>query len=170
VAPRRGILLSLTGKYFPGLLDANASFGGIGGAVSTYWTPFESGALTIAARAGGQKIWGPFPSFEAAFIGGESTVGGLRPQRYAGDASAFGNLEARERLFTLPFVLRWDFGVSGIVDVGRVYLSTESSNTWHTGVGGGVWILLPSRTFGLILDVISSEGSATIYGGTRFAY
>ena len=170
VAPRRGVLLSLTGKYFPGLLDANASFGGIGGAVSTYWTPFESGALTIAARAGGQKIWGPFPSFEAAFIGGESTVGGLRPQRYAGDASAFGNLEARARLCTLPFVLRWDFGVSGIVDVGRVYLSTETSNTWHTGIGGGVWILLPTRTFGLILDVVSSEGSATVYGGTRFAY
>ena len=168
VAAHTGILLSATGKYFPGVLDANGSFGGIGGAVSTYWTPFQS--MTIAVRAGGQKIWGPFPSFEAAFIGGESTVGGLRPQRYAGDASAFGNLEARARLFTLPFVLRWDFGVSGIVDVGRVFVSTESSNTWHTGVGGGVWILLPSRTFGLILDVVSSEGSATIYGGTRFAY
>ncbi|HEY7878522.1 MAG TPA: hypothetical protein VIC55_09875, partial [Gemmatimonadaceae bacterium] len=89
-------------------------------------------AFTIAARAGGQKIWGQFPAFEAAFIGGENTIGGLRPQRYAGDASAFGNFEARWRLVTLPFVLRWDFGVSGIVDVGRVFVSGETSRTWHT--------------------------------------
>ena len=170
VAPRRGVLLTATGKYFPGLLDANGAFGGIGGTVSTYWSPFDGGGLTIAARAGGQKIWGPYPAFEAAFIGGESTVAGLPPQRYAGDASTFGNLEARVRLITLPFVLRWDFGVSGIVDAGRVYVSGEQSSTWHTGIGGGVWALLPARTFGLILDVVTSEGHVTVYGGTRFAY
>ena len=74
------------------------------------------------------------------------------------------------RLITLPFVLGWDFGVSGIVDAGRVYVSGEKSNTWHRGIGGGVWFLLPARTFGLILDVVGSEGNTRVYGGTRFSY
>ncbi|HEX6808350.1 MAG TPA: BamA/TamA family outer membrane protein [Gemmatimonadaceae bacterium] len=170
VAPRRGVLVTATGKYFPGLLDANGAFGGIGGTISTYWSPIDSGGLTIAARAGAQKIWGPYPAFEAAFIGGEGTVAGLPPQRYAGDASTFGTLEARVRLITLPFVLRWDFGVTAIVDAGRVYVSGERSNTWHRGIGGGVWFVLPARTFGLILDVVTSEGNTRVYGGTRFSY
>ena len=170
VAPRRGVLLTATGKYYPGLLDANGAFGGVGGTISTYWSPIDSGGLTIAARAGAQKIWGPYPAFEAAFIGGEGTVAGLPPQRYAGDASTYGTVEARVRLITLPFVLRWDFGVSGIVDAGRVYVSGEKSNTWHRGIGGGVWFLLPARTFGLILDVVGSEGNTRVYGGTRFSY
>ena len=170
VAPRRGVLFAAAAKFFPAVLDARTAFGGIGGAASTYWTPEGTPQLTLALRAGGEKIWGPFPAFEAAFIGGERTVRGLRPQRYAGDASAFGNFEARWRISRLPFVLRWDLGVSGIVDVGRVFVTGESSNTWHSGVGGGVWAMLPERSFGGTLTVMFSEGSLAAYVGTRFTY
>lgn len=170
VAPRSGMLLLAAGKFFPPLLDVHTSFGGISGAVSTYWTPDDEQRLTFALRAGGEKIWGPFPTFEAAFIGGESTILGLRPQRYAGDASLFGNIETRWRLAQLPFVLRWDLGVSGIVDVGRVFLDGESSGVWHAGFGGGIWALLPGRSLGGMITVMSTEGTLAIYVGTRFSY
>ena len=31
-------------------------------------------------------------------------------------------------------------GVFGLFDVGRVWLKDETSDTWHTSYGGGVWI------------------------------
>ena len=170
VAPREGALVWATGKYFPTLLDVNTSFGGIAGAASTYWTPGDEHRFTIAVRGGGQKLWGPFPAFESAFIGGEYTVGGLPPQRYAGEASAYGNFEARWMLTHVPFVLRWDFGVSGIVDVGRVWASGDSSHVWHTGIGGGIWTLLPQRSAGGMLVVMYSEHYFALYLGTRFRY
>ena len=170
VEPRRGVLIAGTGKYFPGLLDAPSAFGGLAGAASTYWTPDAAERFTVAARVGGEKIWGAFPVFESAFIGGETTVGGLPAQRYAGDASAYGNFEARWQLAPLPFVLRWDFGVSGIFDVGRVFASGESSDRWHTGVGGGIWAMLPDRSIGGTLSLVYSEKSLALYAGTAFRY
>ncbi|HUO51985.1 MAG TPA: hypothetical protein VMT93_05675 [Gemmatimonadaceae bacterium] len=170
VAARRGMLFWAVGKYFPTLLDVHEPFVSINGAVSTYLTPDDDRRFTIALRAGGQKVWGPFPVFEAAFLGGESTVGGLPPQRYAGEASLFGNFEARWELTHVPFVLRWDFGVSGIVDAGRVWAAGDSSRVWHAGIGGGIWTLLPQRTAGAYLTAMYSEHNLAFYLGTRFRY
>ena len=170
VAPRSGVLVAGSAKYFPAILDAGGQFGGVAGAVSTYWTPGAAERFTIAVRAGGEKIWGPFPAFESAFLGGETTVGGLPAQRYAGDASAYGNFEARWQLAPLPFVLRWDFGVSGILDVGRVFATGETSDRWHTGVGGAIWAMLPDRSLGGTLALIFSQGNVALYAGTAFRY
>jgi hypothetical protein len=170
VAAQRGWFITATGDYFPQLLDAPAPFGGVSGAVSTYWTPGETEQLTLAVRAAGQKVWGPYPVFEAAYLGGPTTVRGLRPQRYAGDASAYGNLEARLKLVPLPFVVRWDFGVSGFIDVGRVFVDGEQSDLWHVGLGGGVWMLLPDRSALLFLSLAHADNTFALNAGTAFIY
>jgi len=170
LAPERGWLLAVRGKYFGPWLDAKSAFGGVGGAVSTYWTADAQERLTIAVRAGGEKVWGQYPVFEAAYIGGANTVGGLRPQRYAGDASLFGNLEARWKLAPLPFVLRWDFGVSAIADVGRVYTTGDASRAWHSAFGGGIWAMLPDRSMMMNASLMFSESSYAVYAGTSFPY
>ena len=121
-------------------------------------------------RAGGEKVWGRYPVFEAAYIGGASTVGGLRPQRYAGDASLYGNLEARWQLAPLPFVLRWDFGVSAIADVGRVFTTGDASRAWHPAFGGGIWATLPDRSMMMIATLMFSESSYAVYAGSSFPY
>ena len=45
------------------------------------------------------------------------TVRGLRLQRYAGDASAWGNAELRLRLFRANLLVPADVGLFGLVDV-----------------------------------------------------
>jgi hypothetical protein len=42
-------------------------------------------------------------------------------------------------LFRPYIVVPGELGVLGFTDVGRVFLKGESSDVWHTGVGGGVW-------------------------------
>jgi outer membrane protein assembly factor BamA len=162
--------MTAAGDFYPAVLDAISSFGGVQGAVSTYITPGSLQELTFAVRVAGQKVWGIFPVFEAAYLGGITQVRGLRPQRYAGDASAWGNFEARLKLAPLPFVVRWDFGVLAFSDVGRVFLHGTHSEIWHAGVGGGVFALLPDRSALLYLTLAHADNTWALDAGTRFTY
>ena len=79
------------------------------------------GNPTLAARIGGKKLWGEFPYYEAAFLGGAANLRGLPEERFAGDASFYGSVELRAFLTRLTFILPIDMGVFGLTDVGRTY-------------------------------------------------
>lgn len=127
---------------------------------------------TLALRVGGKKLWGTFPYHEAAFIGGPDTVRGLRRQRYAGDASAFGNAELRLRLFDFKMLVPIDVTVFGLADGGRVFVDGEDSNRWHHGVGGGLGLtfLRPEYTFSIAAARGSDDNKMRLYfqGGYGF--
>jgi outer membrane protein assembly factor BamA len=148
-AAERGVVLRATGIYYPKVWSVERQFGDTSGEISTYLSP---GPLTLALRAGGKKLWGDqIPFQEAAFIGGPGTVRGLRRNRFAGDASAFGNAELRLRLGEVNVFVPIKVGVFGFGDIGRVFVEGETSDVWHTGVGGGLSlaVLRPENTFTL---------------------
>jgi hypothetical protein len=169
-APRRGVRLEAGGSVYPAVWDVDSTFGEIHGEASTYLTPRTSFGPTLALRAGAKKVWGAYPFFESAFVGGPSTVRGLRAQRYAGDAALYGSAELRARLGRYFLVLPGEFGLFALGDVGRVYLEGESSDTWHTGVGGGFWFayLEPANT--ISLAVARGDGRTALYIRAGFAY
>ena len=53
----------------------------------------------LAARVGGRKVFGEYPWFESAFVGGSKNLRGYRKNRFAGDGSLYGSVEARLWLF-----------------------------------------------------------------------
>jgi hypothetical protein len=135
-APTRGLLLEATGIYYPQVWSVDRQFGDTHGEANAF---LPMGPFTLALRAGGKKVWGDLiPFHEAAYIGGPGTVRGLRRNRYAGDASAFGTTELRLRLGTMNVLLPIDVGVFGFGDIGRVFVKGQTSDVWHTGVGGGL--------------------------------
>ncbi len=167
---RRGWHLTAAGSIYPALWDVEGTFGEVHGEVATFLTPRTAFGPTLALRAGAKQVWGDYPFFEAAFVGGAATVRGLREDRYAGDASAYGNAELRLRLGRYFVVLPGDYGVFGLADVGRVFLDGESSDVWHTGVGGGFWFafLDPANTF--TVAVASGDDRTAVYLRAGFAY
>ena len=167
---RRGLHLTAAGSLFPAVWDVDGTFGEVHGEVAAFLTPRTSFGPTLALRAGGKRVWGDYPFFEAAFVGGAATVRGLREERYAGDASAYGNAELRVRLGRFFVLLPGDYGVFGLADVGRVFLEGESSDVWHTGVGGGFWFafLDPANTFTVALA--SGDDRTALYVRAGFAY
>ncbi|MBW3627942.1 MAG: outer membrane protein assembly factor [Gemmatimonadetes bacterium] len=149
--PRSGFMALVRGSAFPAALSTS-SFGGLDGLASAYVPiplPIET---TLAARAGGRMVLGTAPLQHAAYVGGPETIRGLPRQRYAGDSSLFGTVELRSYLTRFNFISRGDLGVIALADAGRVFVDGESSNTWHTGVGGGLWfgILDRTRTFSIV--------------------
>jgi hypothetical protein len=126
--------------YFPALLDVETGFGGVEGVAAGYLGR-SSSRLQLAARVGGRRVWGTYPWIESASIGGRASLRGYSRRRFAGDASLYGGLEARAWLVTAnvpPVPLR--VGVLAFGDVGRVWLSGESSEVWHPSWGSGVML------------------------------
>ena len=103
---------------------------------------------TLALRVAGRKLWGTYPFYEAAFVGGDSTVRGFVEHRFVGDAAVFGNLELRLSLARVFILVPTQLGVFGLGDAGRVYFSGQTSDRWHAAAGGGVWLsfLSPANT------------------------
>jgi hypothetical protein len=169
-AATRGLLLEVGGNVYPGVWDVDSTFGEIEGVAATYLTVPAPLDPTLSFRIGGKKIWGHYPFFESAFIGGPSTVRLGKVNRYAGDASAYGSAELRLSLARFDLVLPTDFGVFGLADVGRVFLAGESSDRWHSAGGGGVWFSFVDRAFTLSIAVAKGAERTGVYFQAGFGY
>jgi hypothetical protein len=149
--PRRGVLLAARGTFFPPAWDVDEAFGEVNATAAGYLSAGRR--LTLALRGGGKKVFGDYPYFEAASIGGgglgvgalqepDYTVRGFRSWRFLGDASLYGSAELRLRVSPLTLVLPGDWGLLAFVDTGRVFVQGQGAGGWHTGVGGGVFYSL----------------------------
>jgi len=132
--------LDLTGSVYPGMWDARETYEAIEAVAAAYLTVPALTRPVVAVRAGGKKLIGDFPYFDAAFIGGSGSLRTEHRQRYAGDASLYGTTELRVPLVKFPLILPWDVGALGFVDAARVYVDGESPGGWHIGSGAGFWI------------------------------
>jgi hypothetical protein len=166
----RGVVLTGAGTYYPPVWSAEEGFGDVRGEAIVYATAPIPLRPTLAVRVGGEQTFGRYPFHEAAFLGGDDTLRGLRRQRYAGDGSVYVNADLRLLLHRRENGLLRRFGVFGLADTGRVFLDGEASDRWHTGFGGGVWMALadPRRIFSVALA--QSEGDLRFYlaGGFMF--
>jgi hypothetical protein len=173
VAPRKGVVALLGGSVIPPVWSVERTFGEVHGQSRVFVTPPLPLRPTLSARIGGKKVFGDYPFQESAFIGGarqDFTVRGLRGQRYAGDAAAYGNLELRLRLFRAPLIVPTQVGVFALADAGRVFLEGETSRRWHHGLGGGIWVAPVHPRNTLSLSAARSEGRTAIYLNAGLAF
>jgi hypothetical protein len=170
LAALHGISLEVGGSIHPEVWDVEETFGDAYGEVRTWLTPSGSFKPTLALRAGGRKIWGAFPYFESAFIGGPETVRLGRENRFAGDASVYAGSELRIPVARMTFFVPSDFGIVGLADVGRVFLDGESSDAWHGAVGGGLWLGFLSRANAISVVVAKSEERSRLYVQAGFGF
>lgn len=133
-------VLELTGNVYPAIWDVNEAYESIEGVAAAFVTIPVLTKPVIAVRGGGKKLYGSFPYFDAAFLGGGSSYRTEHRQRFAGDASVFGSAEVRVPLFTISTIVPTGIGLLAFTDAGRVYVDGESPGGWHTASGGGAWI------------------------------
>ena len=134
-----GIMLDVHGMYYPEFFGNEHAYGKIGGEFRTYIPLVSSRYSRLALRFGGEKIWGDYPFYEAAFIGGSSSLRGYDRQRFAGDASLYAGSELRLYFGTFKFLVPVMYGPLVFAETGRVFLHGEDSRVWHSSAGGGLW-------------------------------
>jgi len=170
---RRGVTFRFGGTYYPKALDVTSSFGEGHAEASSYLTAPIPLHPTLALRVAGKKVWGTFssvPFYEAAYIGGATTVRGFVEHRFAGDAAVYGNVELRLSVAKFFLLVPGELGVFGLGDAGRVYLSGQTSDRWHAAAGGGLWFSFLSRANTLSVAAAHSiEGTrAYVRAGLAF--
>ncbi len=147
--PRKGVVFAARGTLWPKAWDVDHTFGSVGANLNTYLSAGQW--VTLAARAGGNRVFGDYPFRDAAYLGGGGltrgaleepgyTLRGYPARRFGGDGSLYGNADLRLRLGRITLILPAHVGILGLFDVGRVYLKDETSDTWHTSYGGGIWL------------------------------
>jgi hypothetical protein len=178
--PRGGAEVRVTGEVWPKAWDVSQTFGSVEGKAAAYLTPGGDKAPTLALRAGGKKVFGTYPYFEAAYLGGglggfgpsagDEPVRGLQRHRYAGDAAVYGQADLRIYVSQFNVFLPGSWGVLGFGDVGRVYYNPENSTKWHAGYGGGLWFAWLDRANTLSFSYGRSEGHNGFYARAGFAF
>ncbi|RPJ43407.1 MAG: hypothetical protein EHM19_08765 [Candidatus Latescibacterota bacterium] len=144
----RGWTASAEFAEYPPVWDVKKSFGTAAATVATY-LPLPGNGTHLALRVRGETASGSFPVQHAPAIGGRRTVRGYGYQRFRGETSALGSAELRVPIGTVPLFIKWNAGVLGLADAGRVWLDEQSKGGWHTSIGGGVWISSFGQTFSL---------------------
>jgi len=170
IYPYKGFYADLYGDYYPKLLNNDNQFGKAGFDLRTYLTMDAISRMTLALRAVGEKIWGTFPFYEAAFLGGLSSLRGYYKNRFAGDASFLGQVELRMKIANVNILIPAEFGISAFGETGRVFFNGEDSKKWHNVYGGGIWMSYVARMFNLGLDIGKSKEELVFYLTTGFSY
>jgi len=133
------VLIELNELYFPAAMDVRSAFQETIVSIGTSITvPLPTHPLIIV-RTGGKKLYGNFPFYEGAAIGGEGTTRYMDPERYVGDASVYATSELRIPLAQFKLVVPLRAGIIGIAEAGRVYVGGSSPGGWHSRTGEGVW-------------------------------
>ncbi|MDO8501338.1 MAG: hypothetical protein Q7S20_05815 [Gemmatimonadaceae bacterium] len=137
---RNRSVLDVAGSAYPAIWDVASAYQAIEAVAVSYLTLPVATSPVLALRAGGKKLFGDFPYFDAAFLGGGSSFRTEHRQRYAGDASVYGTTELRVPIAKFPLILPLDVGVLGFMDAGRVYVDGDSPGGWHRANGAGFWV------------------------------
>ncbi|MCY3746107.1 MAG: BamA/TamA family outer membrane protein [Acidobacteria bacterium] len=177
--PTRGFVLRTVGEFYPPVWDVASAFGSLAGEVRAYLTAPAPARPTLALRAGAKNVWGTFPFHEAAFLGGPGFAGvgdtrgalrGYRRDRFAGDASLYGNAELRVALGRMALVLPAELGVFLAGDAGRVFFAGEPASGWHAGAGGGLWVSFLERRQTLSVAVMRGPELTGVYLRAGFLF
>ncbi|HSR43248.1 MAG TPA: hypothetical protein VLL48_13765, partial [Longimicrobiales bacterium] len=165
-----GAYLLLRGRWTPESLDVAYPFGGLRGQATTYLSSDDVALRpSLALRVGGEKVWGTYPYFDAAYLGGADDLRGYRSGRFAGDASLWGNAELRVFLTEFLFLLPGDLGGLVLADAGRIFLDGEDSSLWHSALGGGLWIRWVDA-YTASLSVARSAEDTSLYFSLGFSF
>jgi hypothetical protein len=164
--PSKGILLSAGGTFYPAFLGYDFAFSKVIGDVRAY---LPASPIVFSFHVGGEKSIGTYPFYQASLIGGVSTVRGYARNRFAGDASLYGQTEIRMQIAAVNIFVPGTLGLSFFGDAGRVFLAGERSRKWHGAFGGGLWLNAINR-FVLNLSVASSAEDFRVYVTSGFAF
>ena len=170
VYPYKGLLGNLYGDYYPDIFNNEEHFIKAGFDFRFYMTTDAISRMTLALKTAGEKVWGTYPFYEAAILGGVNSLRGYNKSRFAGDAALLGQAELRMKVARVYILIPAEFGMSVFGEVGRVFVKGEDSKVWHNSYGGGIWMSYLVRMFNVGLDVAHSIVGFRFYFTTGFSF
>lgn len=141
IEPSRGIFWVTRFGSYGGLNDASHAYSKLNTDLAVYSSFNTRANLVIAGKVGWGKSFGQYEFYEGQFLGALENLRGYRKFRYTGDEAFYHNIDLRVKLANFnTYFFPGTFGLLVFNDVGRVWQHGLSSDQWHDGYGGGLWI------------------------------
>jgi hypothetical protein len=142
--PNRGVNFDVNLSYRANAKGNTNDFAAIQSSLTLYQNIGTPGILTLATRVGIQhNFTNDFEFYQGAILGGNgpgANLRGFRRDRFTGQTAFYQNIDLRLKLFEVKTkALPFSVGVFGGFDYGRVWVDGEESDTWHKGIGGGLY-------------------------------
>lgn len=138
--PTMGVHAVVDVKAYKATGNAGRDYGQVSPELGFYVPLNGAKTFVIGNRTGGVVSVGNPAFYQSAFLGGQGNLLGFRQYRFAGRHAFYNNFEARVKLADVSsYILPGELGLAGFFDVGRVWAYNDQSDTWHNGVGGGVY-------------------------------
>ena len=137
--PRNGYAFYFNGSMYPDFFNTAETYYRADFDIRSYVTPEPLSFATLALRVGGSRVWGKYPFFDGATIGGKQNLRGYLYRRFSGDAAVFGQAELRLSLADINILLKSRFGINLFAETGRVFILNTPSKQWHNSYGIGFW-------------------------------
>ncbi len=139
--PSKGVLWDTRFTSFGGLNSYSHNYSKLNSDFSIYTSFDPRQNVVIANRVGWGKTFGAYDFYNAQFLGATENLRGYRKYRFAGDEAFFYNLDLRLKLADFDtYLFPGRLGLLFFNDVGRVWEHGQSSDLWHDGYGGGLWV------------------------------
>ena len=157
VIPTRGFVLDAGIRQLFGLNGQSHTLTQFHWDMSVFASFVPQSAYVFATRFGYYRNFGKFEFQQANYLSGTENLRGFRRNRFAGRSVAFNNTELRLNLGKFnTYLFPGSYGILLFNDIGRVWTDGESSNKWHDGYGGGIWIS-PIQRFVITASVAHSS-------------
>jgi hypothetical protein len=140
--PSKGLNWNTEARVMKQLNEDGKTYGQVFSEFSFYLTLLKDSNIVLANRVGGGTTFGKPAFFQQMQLGGLQNLRGYHSIRFTGKTILYHNVELRLKLFDFTsYLLPGTVGLIGFNDLGRVWAKGESSNTWHNGYGGGLYII-----------------------------
>jgi hypothetical protein len=141
------------------LSEDNKNYGVAQGAIEYYLSTKTKNPLTLGFRVGGAISHGDLPWYKLPTLGQENGLRGYYQNRFAGNSSAFFNVELRYQLLDkyttfIPIKL----GVKVFYDRGRIFFEEAEENaSWRYGYGFGFYLVPLTESFTFSISASFSD-------------
>jgi outer membrane protein assembly factor BamA len=156
--PERG--MRLYSEFDQGLITSNKNslYTKYLGFLEIHSTIHSKFPVIFGLRGGGAWSTGDIPFYNMHNLGQNNFLRGYRKNRFIGESMIFFNSDLKIQLLDIATAfLPIKFGVRGFYDIGRVYVRDESSTKFHSGYGGGIFLVPLEQSFSLGLNMAFSE-------------
>jgi hypothetical protein len=142
ILQRRGIYWNIDMRTMQEVKGEKKTYSQFSSELGFYISVLKDSNIIIANRIGGGTTIGQPAFFQQMQLGGVNNLRGFHSIRFTGKTMLYHNVELRVKLFDFnSYLFPGSIGIIGFNDVGRVWVPGESSNKWHDGYGGGLYII-----------------------------
>lgn len=138
--PTSGYYFKLNSVFYPDIFNLQGDFQTLDFESRAYFFLKQLNSSSIMIRMGVQKVWGNYPFYAGATVGGRNNLRGYLEKRFSGDASVFGQLQIRTFITDLKLIFKSKLGMFAFAEAGRVFVPNERSSKYHPSYGLGAYL------------------------------